>query len=146
MKTYTNVEKETLLNAIDHYIDAGEHARNILTDENKDRFIQELWKIRELRIKLILDIAPIKAGEAQDLFKRPCILCGTRDRGGSPEWGFVDGKKICDTCFEKYEPKLFTEIQKRNKEYWIKEYPENFNPDGTLKQGELVLGDDSLPF
>jgi hypothetical protein len=56
MKNYTNEEKKILLAAIDHYIDAGERARNILTGEDKDEFTQKLWKIQELRTKFSKDL------------------------------------------------------------------------------------------
>jgi len=137
MKNYTIEEKKTLLEAISSRIQIFEDAygRGNFDD----------W--RELKIKLILDIAPIEVKEARDLFKHPCILCGELDRGGSPEWAFVDDKKICPVCFEKYAPELYKKTAESNKQYWIKEYPNKVNPDGTFKNVVPAgVQDDSLPF
>lgn len=105
MKKYTIEEKQILLDAIGHYIDAGEHAKNILVGKNKDKFIQELLKVRDLRAKLILSIGRIKT------IKLPntnadlsfCCLCSTRFYLNYPKQAIIkDFGDVCDVCLEKY--------------------------------------------
>ncbi|HBE42435.1 MAG TPA: hypothetical protein DDW27_14770 [Bacteroidales bacterium] len=133
MEKFTIEEKETLLNAIDHYIGDRQRFRHVLTGDDKDKFVQETWKIQELRVKLILDIAPIEIKPSIDLWERPCILCGMADSPGVIEWAYVDNKPICQLCFKKHYPEAYEKARKLDEEYWMKEYPEDFNPDGTLK-------------
>jgi len=157
MKKYTIEEKQILLSAMDHYIDGCNHARNILTGEDKDKLIQKLWKIQELRAELIFDIQPItieplSPSNADYAF---CCLCGESDVLNYPEMrGIISGYgQVCKKCFEKHSPELYKEAckktQKERKEvedYYRKEYPDSFNPDGTFKEGELINSEDSLPF
>ena len=146
MKKYTIEEKEMLLAGLDSYIDADRINRRVLTGEGKDEWIRIVTKFEELRAKLILDIAPIQIREASDLMKIPCILCGELTRGGSPTWGFVDNKKVCHECFEKHDLEGFKKVTESNKDYWMKEHPDDFNPDGTFKNKMSVNDDDSLLF
>ena len=144
MKNYNIDEKQILLAAIDHYINAGEHARNILTGEDKDEFTQNLWKIQELRAKLILDFAPITTEELNpsnaDYIK--CCLCRNTDVLQYPEMrGIISGfGNICNKCFSEHNPELYKiacketlKLKKEVEEYYRKEYPDQFNADGTFK-------------
>jgi hypothetical protein len=148
MGTYSIEEKQILLDTMDNYIDESEHIKQILTGEDKDKFVQKLWKIQDLRIKLILDIAPINIKPTDDLDRseRPCILCGVFDNPGVIEWAYVDNKPICQLCFKKYKPEAYEKARKLNHQYYVKEYPDQFNSDGTFKTGEVASVKDDMPW
>jgi len=150
MKKFTIEEKTILLISLDHYIGSLEVTRSILHDtgnENGNALAPALNKFRNLRVKLILDNTPIEIRSNNLGFRHPCILCGANERPDIPEWGFCgEGySPICGNCFKKYEPELYEKMKESNKQYYIKEYPDDFNPDGTLKNVVPVNSDD-LPF
>jgi hypothetical protein len=144
MKNYTQDEKMMLLNAMDHYIDAIDHGRNMLGPDEKHELTQKLWEVQELRGKLILDIKPItiKSLSPSNADYIRCCLCGRTDVLNYPEKrGIIPGfGNICNKCFEQHTPELYKkacrETQKERAEvenYYRQEYSENFNPDGTFK-------------
>jgi len=133
---------------MDAFIDAGEANRRILTGELKDEWIHIMSGYEDLRVKLILDLAPIEIKPTGDLCRHPCIICGARERADSPSWGFIDDRLICDSCFKRHEPELYEKTMQSNKEWWMKEHPEDYNPDGSYKN-EVSAGvdtGDGLPF
>lgn len=140
MKNYTIEEKQILLVAIDHYIDAGERVRQILTGDDKNEFVQKLWKIQELHAKLILDVHPIELRTEDngnrniyDSIGFKCYLCGNPDTISFPETPIVDDHYICNMCFIKHEPELSKKILESNIKF--------------LEQWDAELtGKDSLPF
>jgi hypothetical protein len=94
---------------------------------------------------LILDFAPIEIKPTDGTWARGCILCGEEANPRVIEWAYVDSKPICEICFKQYKPEAFERAMKLDSEYWVKEYPEDFNSDGTFKN-VVSTGDDSLPF
>jgi formylmethanofuran dehydrogenase subunit E len=107
MKNYTIEEKTILSIALDHYIDSLETTRSILHDtgnENCNALAPALTKFRDLRVKLMLDIAPIKIKPNQLLFRSICPLCGANERPDTPKWAFINGNPVCHSCFEKHDP------------------------------------------
>jgi hypothetical protein len=115
MEKFTIAEKEILLQSLEHYIDAGERTRHILTGEDKDKFIQELWKIKELRAKLILDLNSIIVISNNSMYSFNCCLCGQGDDSGYPKQATIEGYgDICFECFKKYKPELYEKTMKEN--------------------------------
>jgi hypothetical protein len=153
MKKYTHEEKLNLLNAINVYINGYEWARNLRTNKERER---EFPKIEDLRIKLILDIAPITTEELEpsnaDYIK--CCLCRNTDVLQYPEMrGIISGfGYICNKCFSEHNPDLYKiacketkKLKKEVEEYYVKEYTDRFNPDGTFKPHEVKSTLPGLP-
>lgn len=137
MKKYTREEKLDLIYSLDFRIDDLERAKNLFAADAKGEILVKLFRIQDLRIKLILDIAPIKIKPTDGAWARSCILCGSEANPRVIEWAYVDGKPICEGCFERYKPEAFEKAMKLDTEYYVKEYPDRFNPDGSFKSDEV---------
>jgi hypothetical protein len=117
MEKYTKVEKLDLIHSLDFIIDDLERAKNLFAADAKGEILVKLFRLKDLRIKLILDFAPIKINPTDGTWARPCILCGTEANPRVIEWAYVDGKPICELCFKKYEPEAFEKAMKLDHDY-----------------------------
>jgi hypothetical protein len=142
MKKFTIEEKQILIDAIDHYIDAGERARHILTGEIKDEHLQRLFKIKDLRAKLLLDCNPIEYLRTEDEGNKNiydkwyfyCFLCGETGRVSFPKNPVVADHYICGKCFEKYEPELYKKTWDIQHSREVEETLDQLESEGIVKR------------
>lgn len=115
METYTNEEKEMLLVGLDYYIDDDRINSRRLSGpykkphmfHNDGKHLQLIQKFRELRIKLILEIAPIEIKKSKNQDEQSCILCEKMITPGASDWAYVEDKPICHTCFKTHKPQAY---------------------------------------
>ncbi len=110
MQKFTKEDKEILLDAIDHYIDAGKAVGNVLVGNDKGVFIMVCNRIEVLRVKLLLDLYPIGIKHNNTIMHEElCELCECPANTEWGEWPFLGEdhrRPICLACFEKYAPEL----------------------------------------
>jgi len=139
-KNYTVEEKTDLWFALNELI-RKEEIELITPSDDKDRmqFGDSIDMLKDLRIKLMLDIAPIEIRGNNCASKYPCPLCGRDDqRSGIPEWAFINNKPICHSCFIEHEPVEYQKICERNARFFD-DLVEAEEPDNASWK-------DSLPF
>lgn len=145
MRNYTKEEKLNLLHALNLQIDNLKRAKEYFSPDEKNEILVKLSGLRDLRIKLILDISPIEI-QTEDMGNQHiydslysyCHLCGKASTISFPETPTIDKHHICTECFKKHWPALFQEVSERNARYF----------DDQVEAGEPSdkLWKDSLPF
>jgi hypothetical protein len=137
MKNYTIEEKMILLNAMDQNIKEAEIELSAWSDDHdRMQFSESIDILKDLRVKLMLYIDPIRIHHNNCASKYPCPFCGRDDsRSGIPQWAFwgLKGngiKPICQSCFKEYEPELFKSIWESN-DKWFEDQKMGLNDEET---------------
>jgi hypothetical protein len=124
-KKLTIEEKEILLAALDHYIDASKRIRPNSTQDDITISNPELLKFQEVRKKLIIGMYPVEIYKEDsankyisDSWYSHCYLCEIATRLPFPDSPIINKHFICQECFKKYAPKLFNSTSEQNKKFW----------------------------
>jgi hypothetical protein len=155
-RQFTIADKDILLMAIDHYIDAVNRFTSSMPKErieNSDNFSE----IHEARVNFILEMYDLEIYKEDlgniyiiDSWYSYCYLCKKPTDITFPESPKINGNYICKSCCEKYFDSEFKNICENNKKFWDdenrfwEEQEDSHEQKGAMMK--KIENDEDLPF